>query len=306
MYESLSSFARLKQLIDSGEAEGLHLECKSPGEPKLDQGLKNKLAMALSGFSNTAGGLIIWGMSTTRHKHSNLDVLSQIEPIGNCRRFAQQVETAVPTLTTPLITTCETKLVLKSKRDTRGVVLTHIPQTASDPIQSNLDHKFYSRHGDEFLPLPYDLLRRLFAATESPDLRPAIRVPLAEHHQDGSWEIPIIVENASSAVGEDVTVAVTVENPAACAALSANITFRDVSAINPGKTMYMASVPAMVHRGLDIIAGALNVRMASRKRTLRLTIGVFAKKMRARNWRVSLSLTRDTLSVTHLGESYLY
>lgn len=83
VFDSLSDYAALEELIDNAEAEGLYLECKAPGGPQLSRDLKVHLAKAISGFSNTAGGVIIWGMSTTKQAQSGLDVLTQIEPIGN-------------------------------------------------------------------------------------------------------------------------------------------------------------------------------------------------------------------------------
>ena len=64
LFDRLSSFARLWELVLDGEAEGLHLECKAPHVPRLDRRQRVKLASALSGFSNTGGGVIVWGMGT--------------------------------------------------------------------------------------------------------------------------------------------------------------------------------------------------------------------------------------------------
>ena len=79
LYKQISSFARLKDLVDNAEAETLHLECKAPTEPKLTKDVQSHLAKAASGFANTAGGIIIYGISTTKHAHSGLDVLTQVE-----------------------------------------------------------------------------------------------------------------------------------------------------------------------------------------------------------------------------------
>lgn len=54
LFNSLSSWKNLQALVDAGETEGLHLECKSLLSPDLNRGMKVKLARALSGVSNTA------------------------------------------------------------------------------------------------------------------------------------------------------------------------------------------------------------------------------------------------------------
>ena len=118
LYQSLSTWGDLQTLIDGGETEGLHLECKSPSSPNLDRGLKSQLARALSGYSNTAGGVILWGVATTPHSHSKIDVISQLEPLGNCAKFEKQLCVANPSLTSPSVLTSETKLIKHQAADT--------------------------------------------------------------------------------------------------------------------------------------------------------------------------------------------
>lgn len=83
LYKSLDNYSDIEKLIEEGETESLLLECKAPQQPRLNRKVKNNLAIAISGFSNTAGGVIIWGMNTEKHSHSNLDILTQIVPIGS-------------------------------------------------------------------------------------------------------------------------------------------------------------------------------------------------------------------------------
>lgn len=169
-YNSLKTFGDLENLIIQGESEGLFLECKSPTDPNLSKDSTSHLAKAASGFSNTEGGVIIYGISTTNHRHSGLDVLSQIEPIGQCHRLAKQIENALPRLTTPSLTNTQIKVILEKPRDKRGAVAVLIPKTFNDPVQSTNDKNFYYRNGDEFIQAPYEIIKRLFAASTSPDL----------------------------------------------------------------------------------------------------------------------------------------
>jgi predicted HTH transcriptional regulator len=136
LFDDLNNYSKLELLISNGDAEGLYLECKAQSSPQLGNDIKAKLAKAVSGFSNTEGGVIIWGISTTRHAHSSLDVLTQLEPIGSCKQYAQQIQKIIPILTTPSITKAQTKFITKKSTDTKGVVITYIPKHTSDPVQS--------------------------------------------------------------------------------------------------------------------------------------------------------------------------
>ena len=308
IFDHLSSWARLQALIDGGEAEGLHVECKSPTQPRLNRDMKAQLARAISGFANTAGGVILWGVATTKHSHSGLDVLSQLEPIGNCRSFERLVRGSMPTLTTPPMLECQSRIVRKRKRDTRGIVVSYIPRAPTDPLLSTVDNMFYFRSADNFVPAPFDIIKRLFAATDSPDLYPQFTKDLISIAKDGAWKIPIIIVNKASAIARDVNVSVTVENANCCEWVHAK-GLSDLSSVNPGQRVFMVQLDGGIHRGLNRITGELSVKMKMGKRSRRrldLSITMYADRMRAREVGYALQLARSGVSAKRTSDEYLY
>jgi len=308
IFNSLSAWRHLQALIDGGETEGLHLECKSSLSPSLNRNMKIKLACALSGFSNTAGGVVLWGVATTPHSHSKLDVISHLEPVGTCAEFEKQVRAAIPTLTSPSVLKYETKLIKRRKTDTQGVIAAYIPFTSGDPLLNNIDNVFYFRSSDAFVPAPYELIKRLFSATDVPDVYPMFTHELVKLETDGSWSIPIIVDNRSTAFAVDVNVSVTIENPSACESITAS-QFRDTSDINPGIKIFIAGVERGIHRGMPIVVGTLKVKMKTSKRIKRrldITIGTYANRMRARNVKYILTLAKSKFTVKTISDDYLY
>ncbi len=308
LFESLGGFSDLQQLISNGETEGPHLECKSPGIPQLNRGLKLQLAEAASGFANSGGGLVIWGMGTTRHTATGLDILTQIEPIGDCRNFAKQVDLSIPTVAYPSVKTAPSKVLLESTEVTRGVVITYIPPTGGDPVQSLLDREFYFRNGDHFDKMPYEILKRMFMGTSGPDLYPRFDASLVKLATDGSWEIPIILGNLSSAAAENTQLTVQVVNPDACESVRCE-RLDDQSGINPGFRIFMTDHSMPIYRGKEYLAGTLKVFM---KKTdpgqpiLKLLIELFSSGMRARRWYASLKQEDQGFSIEDLQDEYLY
>ncbi|MHB0866435.1 MAG: AlbA family DNA-binding domain-containing protein [Thermoleophilia bacterium] len=308
LFKSLSTFSRINELIEMGESEGLHLECKSPQQPRLTKGTIVHLAKAISGFSNTAGGLVIYGIGTTKHTHSGLDVLSQIESLANCKTYEQQVKRAIPTLTTPSILSFQTSHILEKKDDKRGVVIVYIPGNNGDPVQSVKDDLFYLRTGDEFSVAPHEVIKKLFSANESPDLFPVFLGGLVKTEADGTWKIPIVVGNSSSAVADNVTVSVTIKNPSACSAINSE-GFNDTSSINPGRSIFMANFNRVIHRGLNMMAGSLRVQMKVGKRPKRrldLSVSLYANNMRAKQYEFSIKLAKSGFDVALISQKYLY
>jgi hypothetical protein len=271
--------------------------------------MRTQLATILSGFANTSGGVLVYGLSTTRHSHSGLDIITQVEPIGHCRRFQQQLATAIPSLTSPPIRGFDTKVVTEKAGDTKGVVIVHVPPTQGDPVQSNIDNIFYFRSGDEIRAAPHDMIRRLFAGSTSPDVYPIFSSSLVRLNPDGTWSIPITVENRSSATARDITVSVTVLNPGVCQTITPPSTFKDASAVNPGTTIYMNDVPSVLHRGLNLNLGAFLFAMKVGKRPRRrldLRINVYADRMRPRSTEVVLTLAKRGFAVKRFKEGFQY
>jgi hypothetical protein len=310
LYKSLRRWSDLQNLIDSGEAEGLHLECKAPHEPKVTKELRTTIAKCLSGFSNTSGGIVIWGISTTRHKHSNLDVLSQFEPIASVDRFSRQIDIVAPTLFDPPTLHVASKVIKKRSADSRGIVVTHIPQGQGDPVQSLRDNLFYFRSGADFVVAPHSMIKSLFGRAQGPDLYPVFDRRLVTEDGRGTWSVPIAIRNGSSAIARDVKVLIEVINPEACDRVASVGNLRDESGINPGSKIYIAMVGSPVYRGLHHVVGTLKVKMKVLKRAariLKLEICIYGDGMRARKSTMRVQFAKSSgFTVRGTNHEFLY
>lgn len=310
IFSNLSSYSGIKTLIDNGEAESLYLECKAPHSPSVDRGIRASLSQALSGFSNSSGGVIIWGVDTTNHPKSGLDILTQIIPIGNVSAFAKRIDSAIPTLTAPPVQTPPSKVLVGKPGDTRGIVITFIPKTSGDPVQAlESDYVYWMRSTDEFVKLPHEFIKRLFASTQGPELVPDFHAGLVKSDANGFWDVPFILENRSSAAGLFAMIRVAVKNSSACETI-VPVNMVDQSSVNPGVSVYSQSSEKPVFRGLNQIMGHLKFKMKRSgkisKRVLDLEIEVFAQQMRAKRWIKKVSLAKKGFSVRNVSENWLY
>lgn len=307
-YSSLVTVGDIQRLISEGEVENQYLECKSPQAPILDRGLRQELAEAISGFANSGGGTILWGVSTTPHSHSKIDVLTQIEEIGAVRNFKKQIDLATITLMDPQTVSCQSKLILKNPSDTKGIIVTLVPPTSGDPVRSTTDREFYIRVGANFNKMPYETIKRMFAGSAGPDLAVLFDKRLVKKQSDGSWKIPIILKNHSSAAARDTEVSVTVSDETACESISSE-GFIDQSEINPGKKIFMANVGRPIFRGRNSLVGSLIVIMKKQKfprRKLELAVDIFATNMRAKQYIITVQLAKIGFAVKKIEEKYLY
>ena len=89
LFEQLS-ITEIEHLISSGKSEDQYIEAKAPQSSVLSKTQQIELGKQLSGFSNAGGGIILFGVSTTKKAHGNIDILTQIEPIGNISNLENQ------------------------------------------------------------------------------------------------------------------------------------------------------------------------------------------------------------------------
>jgi schlafen family protein len=306
-YQNLDDYQKIQDLINNGEAEGVYLECKTAQGPNLGAGHKANLAEAVSGFSNSGGGVIIFGISTSKDSQRGLDILTEIVPIGNCRKLSKHIDVSIPTLVYPSVKGHVSRVLTRPKEN-RGVIVTYIPPTIGDPVQSLIDKKFYLRSGDGFSDMPYEVLKRMFAGTAGPELTPVFDNRLVTKPQ-GAWIVPIMLENLSSAVAERTEVCVEILSPGVCQNVQTVDSFRDESGMNPGKQIFMATIDTPIFRGLNVSAGRLSITMKKIKRSRRvvnLGITIYSSKMRARQWTMRVQLAQRGFSVRAIRDRFLY
>lgn len=307
-YHSLASFNDIERLIEEGENESQYLDCKSPQAPKLDRGLKQEFAEAISSFANSGGGVILWGISTTPHYHSKMDVLNGIEEIGAVKNFKKQIDLAATILVEPQLVSCQSKVILEGPSKTKGIIVTLIPPTPGDPIRSTIDREFYIRVGDKCNKMPYEILKRMFAGSSGPDLQPIFDDRLVKLQKDDSWRVPIILKNNSSAAAKDTEVSVIINNVSSCEQITGE-TFVDQSKINPNRKIFMANIRRPIYRGKSMIAGDLIFKMKKvkiAKRKVDLTINIFSMNMRAKTYSIIVQLAKKGLTVKETESGYLY
>src|SRR3990170_8028339 len=94
----------LDQLILDRQSEELFLEFKRSADngagPRLHDTDRANLAKAISGFGNSEGGVIVWGIECSARSDRG-DVASAKVPLQNPQRFVSWLEGAVSGCTVP-------------------------------------------------------------------------------------------------------------------------------------------------------------------------------------------------------------
>jgi len=151
-----------------GSVEPLHYDYKekqNAAVPELDESDKTKLAKGVSGFSNSDGGVLIWGFE---------DKTLHPKPISNVDRFAELLLGLAASAVTPGVQGI-TAFTILSTTPNHGYAILLVPVSDLPPHQvilnnKEIKHRYYQRIGDGFHPMHHSHLEDMFGRRPKPKL----------------------------------------------------------------------------------------------------------------------------------------
>lgn len=161
-----SGMRAIETLLVERAAEELFLDFKEATHAALQSKLptedNNNFAKAISGFGNSEGGVLIWGVQCAPAR-AGADVASGLVPLQDAQGFRSQLESAVSRLTTPPHAHVEHHVVLRAEGERAGFVATLIPKLTRALLRAEIGQRnYYIRAGSSFVPIPHDALAGLF------------------------------------------------------------------------------------------------------------------------------------------------
>lgn len=167
---------------------------------------KKNFSKALSGFGNSEGGIIIWGIEASG---SYDDFAKAIKPINGVENFKSLLESFISLLTLPVHKTVENFIVKKSDSANEGLVITIIPKGNDRPYQNISDYKYYMRAGDSFMPIPHGVLQGMFGRSPQSDIfwmfnMGNMGIPEITENKAIKWSIGLMGVNGGLGIAEDI------------------------------------------------------------------------------------------------------
>lgn len=164
--------AAIEEFIAQRKAEELFLDFKRSADNgsgrRLHQNDRNNLAKAISGFGNSEGGVIIWGIDCSPGD-DYADVARAKYPIQDVRRFLSWLEGATSGCTIPPHAGVKNHPI-EIDEEGNGFVATLIPKSNHAPHQVVGKMQYYIRAGSDFVPTPHGVLAGMFGRRPQPDL----------------------------------------------------------------------------------------------------------------------------------------
>lgn len=154
----------IDELIITRRTEELFLDFKTSAnngeDKKLHPNDRNTFAEAISGFGNSEGGVIVWGVRCAEDGRGS-DTPSEKRPIVDTQRFVGWLERAISGCTVPPHSGVRNQAV-------GNCVVTLIPKSNQAPHQVAGKNQYYIRAGSSFVPAPHSVLAGMFGRRPQP------------------------------------------------------------------------------------------------------------------------------------------
>lgn len=173
-FDELRSFRTQADLMDYckntlGDVENLHYDYKTKSDsrnPKLNGDDKKNLAKAISGFSNSAGGVLIWGIE---------DEGILPKPIMRVEEFLSNLLHLAPNATEPAVQGIDGHWISTDEGDGAGFALVFVPESDAPPHrvilkENEIRGRYYFRSASSFLEASHSQLEDMFGRRPRPKL----------------------------------------------------------------------------------------------------------------------------------------
>lgn len=199
-FESIKSERDLRTFLLNKTKEGLYLEFKQKSNSKhgkLDNDDKKNFAKALSGFANSDGGILIWGIQT-RSKDESAKTL---KPINKVDDFIRSLKSFLTSATQPIVDGVLIEKVSKENSNSRGYVKCLIQPSFKAPHRST-DREYYKRSIEGFYRLEHFDLEDMFGRRVRPVLKANIQIKPHSSEDKTLKELHFYIYNKGRAVAK--------------------------------------------------------------------------------------------------------
>lgn len=165
-YELLGAH-EVAEFIRLGQEENLHLDFKTVSNANFrGNDDKRNLAKCLSGFANSSGGLIVWGVDA-RKNAQGIDCACERAEIAPVRLFLSRLNELTRDAVSPIVDGIRHKAIEITPDS--GFVVTLVPENDSGPYMAKLgEDRYYKRSGDSFYRMEHFDLEDMFGRRQKP------------------------------------------------------------------------------------------------------------------------------------------
>jgi hypothetical protein len=233
-------------------------------DSKLADDDKKNLAKAVSGFANSSGGILVWGIE---------DKTMSPKPIIDAQHFTASLLELAPQVTDPIVPDIDGGWIPSdAKPEQEGFGVIFIPESLLPPHRVILNHKdiknhYYTRSGESFVVASHTQLEDMFGRRPKPKLALSTKVVISR--RSGSEYILYVIlgiSNTGRGTAKSPFLSVKVHPPYQIGqyGIDGNRRFglsELTSSIRSEETKYGSSAEIVIHSGIVHDVTAVEVRI---------------------------------------------
>ena len=277
--EEISSFAA------NAKEEHLQLDFKTIKDSNLNSTDDKKLlAKCISGFANSSGGIVIWGIDA-RNNDLGIDCAVTSKEILKLDLFCSRLNELSTQACSPSVEGIVHKKFATSPD--KGFVASLIPESDSGPHMAKLgENRYYKRNGQSFLQLEHYDLEDMFGRRKRPKIDLSVETRKPSNGLRGQ-ELVIRLLNTGKAVAKHVGFLVEVVG---AELMDVPHPFTNVTKLNVGRQMfsYENNVSVFHPNSINTVLGAVVVQTSTNE-NMRLNLTVYCEHMQAKTQEFSIS-----------------
>lgn len=161
----------IDRFISEGQEENVNIEFKTVNHPELNaQDFdKKNISKTLSGFANSDGGIVVWGIKAKQNEKKQ-DIAKDKVPINKLTEFLNTLNRLEGQAVTPVVTGIQHKKI--EIHEDCGFIITYVPASDLAPHIANYAGKhYYKRSGDSFYQCEHYDIKDMFQRKHTADLK---------------------------------------------------------------------------------------------------------------------------------------
>jgi hypothetical protein len=165
----------VQDYVTSRQQEHLHLDFKLVNDPSMKRDDRKSFAVALSGFANSDGGIIIWGVRAAKDPATGIDCATDLVPIADIALFLSRLNSLTGEVVAPTVSGVEHEGI--DRGDGTGFVKSIVPASETGPHMARAgEGRYFKRSGDSFYRMEHFDVADMFGRRKHPKLRLATRI----------------------------------------------------------------------------------------------------------------------------------
>ena len=182
-FHSIKSETDFKRMITDHVKEDLYLEFKQKHDRRhgqLETDDKFNFSRALSGFANSDGGILVWGIETYKRD----EAAKSLKPVSNVDDFIRSLKSSLIGSVQPFVDNVLIEKVSTDVSSEEGYVKCFIPHSEKTPHRAVLaEREYYKRSTEGFYRLEHFDLEDMFGRRQKPLLSVQIQ---SKDYSDGN------------------------------------------------------------------------------------------------------------------------